>query len=125
MFILNLFVGVVIDKFNRMRDHLSGFNLMTESQRIWVEMQRFMIKQTLFPKKDRKTSIIRKKLLILTESKHFDYFITFCICANTIIMAMRYYNMPLTYAKVLEDINFGFSIIFNIEFLLKFLALCR
>ena len=38
MFILNLFVGVVIDKFNRMKDKLCGFLLMTDYQRSWVEM---------------------------------------------------------------------------------------
>jgi len=29
MFILNLFVGVVIENFNRMKDKLSGYILMT------------------------------------------------------------------------------------------------
>lgn len=44
---MNLFVGVVIENFNRMKDKLCGYVMMTQSQRYWVEMQRFMIKQKL------------------------------------------------------------------------------
>ena len=44
MFILNLFVGVVIENFNRMKDKLCGYVLLTDEQRNWVEMQRFMIR---------------------------------------------------------------------------------
>jgi len=47
MFILNLFVGVVIENFNRMKDKLCGFVMMTEKQRKWVEIQRFMIRKEL------------------------------------------------------------------------------
>jgi len=38
MFILNLFVGVVIENFNRMKDTLCGYVMMTDEQRNWVEM---------------------------------------------------------------------------------------
>ena len=37
IFILNLFVGVVIDKFNRLRDKMFGYLLMTRDQRLWIE----------------------------------------------------------------------------------------
>ena len=50
MFILNLFVGVVIENFNRMKDKLCGFILMTEDQQGWVEMQKFMIRKKLISK---------------------------------------------------------------------------
>lgn len=38
IFIFNLFVGVVIENFSRMKDTLSGFFLMTKEQRNWIEM---------------------------------------------------------------------------------------
>lgn len=36
IFILNLFVGIVIDKFNRLKDKMNGFALMTKDQRDWI-----------------------------------------------------------------------------------------
>lgn len=36
MFILNLFVGVVIDNFNHMKEELGGYILLSEEQRNWV-----------------------------------------------------------------------------------------
>lgn len=42
--ILNFFVGVVIVNFNRMKDKIYGYINMTDDQRKWVEMQRFMIR---------------------------------------------------------------------------------
>lgn len=36
IFVLNLFVGIVIDKFNRLKDHKNGFALMTKDQRDWI-----------------------------------------------------------------------------------------
>lgn len=43
--------------------------------------------------------------------------------ANTICMGMVFYGMSDAYANVLEQFNFVFGIIFNIEMILKLLAL--
>ena len=39
---MNLFVGAVIDNFNRMRETSGGDFLMTETQKEWVKIQEFM-----------------------------------------------------------------------------------
>lgn len=47
IFILNLFVGIVIDKFNRLKDKMCGYSLMTSHQIEWVESEKQMIRLEL------------------------------------------------------------------------------
>lgn len=45
MFVLNLFVGVVIDNFNEMKEELSGTSLLTDEQRQWIEIHKLFLKE--------------------------------------------------------------------------------
>ena len=47
IFILNLFVGIVIDKFNRLKDRMCGYALMTRDQKEWIETEKQMIRLEL------------------------------------------------------------------------------
>jgi len=47
IFILNLFVGIVIDKFNRLKDKMKGYARMTHDQKEWVEAEKNMNKLIL------------------------------------------------------------------------------
>ena len=38
VFILNLFVGVIIEKFNRMHEKLIGYTDMNTDQRKWIDV---------------------------------------------------------------------------------------
>jgi voltage-dependent calcium channel T type alpha-1I len=44
IFVLNLFVGIVIDKFNRLKDRMCGYALMTSNQKEWIESEKQMIR---------------------------------------------------------------------------------
>ena len=47
------------------------------------------------------------------------------IVINTIVMAMRYFNMPSDYGNALEIANYVFSAVFNLECAFKIIALSR
>ena len=47
VFILNLFVGVIIQRFNSMRERLQGYTTNTVKKRKWIDIQRIMMKQKL------------------------------------------------------------------------------
>ena len=47
VFILNLFVGVIIQRFNSMRERLQGYTTNTVNKRKWIDIQRIMMKQKL------------------------------------------------------------------------------
>ena len=36
IFIIKLFVGIMIDRFNRLKDQMRGYNLMTRDQKDWI-----------------------------------------------------------------------------------------
>ena len=91
IFILNLFVGIVIDKFNRLKDKMCGYALMTRDQKEWVETEKQMIRLDLELKK---TLPINDNELIayhISSHKYFENLITVCIFCSTTIMALKYY----------------------------------
>jgi len=87
-FILNLFVGVIIDNFNTIKEELGGIKLLTIEQRNWVEIQKLFLKNT--PEVLIKPpSGYRNVLWRISKNPYFDNFITFCILANSAIMALK------------------------------------
>lgn len=40
IFILNLFVGIVIDNYNRNKEKMKGYSLMSKDQKEWVEAEK-------------------------------------------------------------------------------------
>lgn len=118
LFILNLFVGVIIDNFNKIKEaeEIGGKGLfITEDQRKWIEIQHIMLRKSLKFRTPEPKNRIRKKIYDFVNHQYFDIFIMVCILLNTIIMAMRYNRMSKTYERVLESMNYVFSVIFNLE----------
>jgi len=45
LFIINLFVGVILDNFTIIKEEMGGIRLLTPEQRNWVEIQKLFMKQ--------------------------------------------------------------------------------
>jgi hypothetical protein len=43
--VLNLFVGVIIDNFNMIKESNSGVSIFRKEQKLWVEIQRLFLKK--------------------------------------------------------------------------------
>ena len=43
-FIVNLFVGVIIDNFNMIKRENAGIKMLTQEQKTWVEIQKLFLK---------------------------------------------------------------------------------
>lgn len=125
MFILNLFAGVVIENFNRQKDKLCGYVMMTKEQKSWVEMQRFMLKKGLKSKRVVPEEACRRFFYNIVTTKSFDIVIFTSIVVNTIMMSLRYFDMPVEYRQALDAANYFFVAIFNIECLMKLIAYGR
>jgi len=123
MFIMNLFVGVVIVNFNRMKDKLCGYVNMSDQQRKWVEMQRYMIRLRLQKKRELPNEGIQKTFLKIISMDLFDNLVMMAVFLNTIFMAMRFFDMPETYDFVLEVANYTFAGIFNVECIFKLIGM--
>jgi voltage-gated cation channel len=91
LFILNLFVGIVIDKFNRLKDRMCGYSLMTSHQREWIETESATARLNLLKLEEPPESTIRLICWKIAVSQYFEAFIVICIIGSTVEMSLMYY----------------------------------
>ena len=122
-FLLNLFIGVVISNFNREKDKIGGNNLLTDRQKNWIDTKLIALKTR--PKKLIKMpeQPFRRFCFLLQENPKFERFIYFCIIVNGIVLAISYYEEPVLYTNILEDMNYFFTAVFTIEATIKITAI--
>jgi len=122
-FILNLFVGIVIATFNREKERLGKNFLLTDQQKEWLSM-----KVVIFSSKPKKLirnhkSKVRRVALSITNSIVFEYFIIACICINTLVLMIKWYDEPVGVSQTTEIINDSLVVIFTFEAVIKILGL--
>lgn len=121
-FIINLFVGVVIDNFNKIKEKDEmGNNFVTQEQRAWIAIQKVCLSKNLMKEIQRPKGyqIVFTKI---TEHPSFEYFITGCIIANTVAMACVHYRQSDGFIFALEILNYFFAVVFNFEMIMKLLS---
>lgn len=90
-FIINLFVGVVIDNFNTIKEKEELENMfVTEEQRLWIEIQKVGQSKKLKMKIEEPEGC-RLSFYNLVNSSIFENVITLFIFLNTIMMAIKHY----------------------------------
>ncbi|XP_059138724.1 voltage-dependent T-type calcium channel subunit alpha-1G-like isoform X5 [Physella acuta] len=129
-FVLNMFVGVVVENFHKCR----------ESQEIEERAKRAAKRQEKLDKKRKSeapkassemreppywANYTHSRLFIHTviNSKYFDLAIAAVIGLNVITMAMEYYMMPPELEHALKIFNFFFTSVFILEAAMKIIAL--
>ena len=124
VFLLSLFVGVVNDNFARIREkeEVGGIDFLTEAQKEWIEMQKFLIRRPLHLKQELPAHPGRLRVWRVVNGRTFEWFIMAVIIMNTIIMGIKYYRMDHDFLEALEIINYFFAAIYNIEAILKIFA---
>lgn len=129
---LKLFAGVVIDKFNRLRDERSGMAFMSDEQKEWVETRKLI--QTIRPLtiETPPSGCIRRPAYNLATHKLFELFVMLMIILNVALMAADYYHaVPLSATGprpepmpfVMEYLNLFFSVFFIGEASIKLIGL--
>ncbi|XP_053193705.1 voltage-dependent T-type calcium channel subunit alpha-1H [Scomber japonicus] len=127
-FVLNMFVGVVVENFHKCRqDQEEEEARLREEKRLkMIEKKRRSKENEGAEAKQRPYyadySPIRLTIHTLCTSHYLDLFITFIICINVFTMSIEHYNQPQYLEEVLKYCNYVFTIIFVIEALLKLLA---
>lgn len=121
-FVLNMFVGVVVENFHRCR----------EEQEKEERARRMAKRARKMEKKRRKmrrppyyTNYSRSRLVIhnVVTSKYFDLAIAAVIGLNVVTMAMEFYLMPPELESALRIFNYFFTAVFIIESVCKVVAL--
>jgi len=91
-FFMNLFVGVIIAKYNR-ENELAGKNhLLTETQRKWLQNRMNIIFSQPVYKMVMPSNQLRQPFFYIAESIFTQVFIIICILVNTIILSLQWYG---------------------------------
>ncbi|XP_056135687.1 voltage-dependent T-type calcium channel subunit alpha-1I-like [Lampris incognitus] len=120
-FVLNMFVGVVVENFHKCRQHQE----VEEAKRREEKRQRRMEKKRRKAQKlPYYASYGRARLAIhtLCTSHYLDLVITFIICINVITMSLEHYSQPQSLETTLKYCNYFFTSTFVIEASLKLVA---
>uniref|UniRef100_A0A8C9Z7U3 Calcium channel, voltage-dependent, T type, alpha 1H subunit a n=1 Tax=Sander lucioperca TaxID=283035 RepID=A0A8C9Z7U3_SANLU len=130
-FVLNMFVGVVVENFHKCRqDQEEEEARLREEKRLkMIEKKRRTILQDLLVSYliskmpyYADYSPMRLSIHTLCTSHYLDLFITFIICINVFTMSIEHYNQPQYLEEVLKYCNYVFTCIFIVEALLKLAA---
>jgi hypothetical protein len=122
-FILNLFVGVVMDNFNKLKEQTEmGSSFVTEEQQSWVDAMRLGLSINL-SKKIVPPAGWRRHVFDFCMNSVFENTIMFFIGANTVAMAVNYDGMPGSLSDALKNLNYFFAFVFNMEMIFKLIAL--
>ena len=122
-FILNLFVGVTIDKFNEMKSE-KGAILLTANQQQWLAMRQNAFKAGPAKRPERPLgNPLRKMCYDVWEKPQFDAFIIIIILINVLFMAMEHYKMSPEWTMCMFVSNLIFSAIYSLEAIIKLLAI--
>ena len=114
-FIVQLFVGVIIDNYNR------EMNILTEEQKRWVLLRRVMMNMgpdSLVRPKQKWRLVVYK----VVRSSAFDQLIIALVVLNTMFMAMTHWDMTVSFIEILAVVNLFFVIIFLLEMIVKLIA---
>eukprot|EP00947_MAST-08B_sp_MAST-8B-sp1_P005525 g5525.t1 len=124
MFTLNLFVGVIIDQFQKTKEKLGGRGLITEEQEAWIKI-RLLVEALRLPSKPPPLPRLQCRRPFHRVSLHpyFDAFIMTIIIVNTLCMCLTFYGMPPEMEDALLVCNYVFAAIYNIEAVVKIVGL--
>ncbi|VDD85848.1 unnamed protein product [Enterobius vermicularis] len=132
-FVLNMFVGVVVENFHKCKEALEA-ELKERAKQKRLQRKLELQKYEMFyaaKKKKPKTTVPywtqygRRRLLVhsIITSKYFDLAIAAVIGVNVISMAMEFYMMPNGLKYTLKALNYFFTSIFTLEAGLKIYAI--
>ncbi|KAK6111561.1 Ion transport family protein [Brugia pahangi] len=132
-FVLNMFVGVVVENFHKCKEALEAeMKEQARKKRLERKLKRQQYETEYGQKKKRREksqpywqSYGPSRLFLnnIVTSKYFDLAIAAVIGVNVISMAMEFYMMPAGLKYVLKTLNYFFTAVFTLESAIKLIAL--
>ncbi|RLN96091.1 hypothetical protein BBJ28_00027013 [Nothophytophthora sp. Chile5] len=121
-FVVNLFVGVIIDNFNRTKAALGGDYMLTPEQKKWIEAQKAASRvgpvRILKPPRHP----VRRAFFFFVKRQRFEWFIMICIITNTLLMATQYFGESSLQIDIVNFLNEIFAAVFTLEAVMKLMA---
>lgn len=129
LFIRNLLVGVVVQRFKELKKHEKKFQHLSEEEKEWIHAQKIMlkfrpIKQYNMVDSEGKPIHQMNKFYLFCEkivlSSQFETIIIILIGLSIVTLLIQHAGSTKKYDNILEILNFSFTFLFNVELILKF-----
>lgn len=121
-FAVNLFVGVIIDNFNKMKAALGGDFMLTPEQRKWIEAQKAALRVGPIRIIKAPKHPTRHIFYDVVKNPKFEWAIIVCIVINTLLMAAQFFGEPTLQITVINVLNEFFAMVFTLEAVMKLIA---
>ena len=128
-FALNLFVGVMIDNFGRVKDNQrtgknkKGSMFMTPEQQEWIRTYQLVKLIKPHATKVAPSDWIGMKMFEVQNHKYFEGTVLACIALNSIVLSISNFGMSDKLMEAIDVVNMIFAFIFTLEMAIKVLAL--
>ncbi|XP_057317031.1 sodium channel protein 60E-like isoform X2 [Hydractinia symbiolongicarpus] len=124
-FILNLFIGVIIDNFNRLKQQYEdGVGIfLTPGQRNWINTLKAASLKKPSRRLTRPKAKWRAALFDFIHTKYFEFFIMSVILLNMLTMMIQHDRQSDEVTLALEYLNYLFTGIFTIEAVVRLTAM--
>ncbi|XP_042553941.1 voltage-dependent T-type calcium channel subunit alpha-1I [Dipodomys spectabilis] len=120
-FVLNMFVGVVVENFHKCRQHQEAEEARRREEKRLRRLEKKRRKAQRLPYY---ATYCPTRLFIhsMCTSHYLDIFITFVICLNVVTMSLEHYNQPTSLETALKYCNYMFTTVFVLEAVMKLVA---
>jgi len=124
---MNLFIAVLIDKFNKLHEQFNGSAFLTNAQRRWSKFYKIAAATKLSAAIPISTHPVRKYFQErigqpAEQDFVFEMFILACISLNAVVIATQHYEQPYGLTVFIVVMNAIFNAIFALEAALKLVA---
>ncbi|XP_052740095.1 voltage-dependent T-type calcium channel subunit alpha-1G [Bicyclus anynana] len=121
-FVLNMFVGVVVENFHRCREEQEKEERVRRAAKRALQMEK---KRRKMHQRPYYADYSQTRLFVhnVVTSKYFDLAIAGVIGLNVVTMAIEYYRMPPALQYALKIFNYFFTAVFILEAAMKLVAL--
>ncbi|CAH2106214.1 unnamed protein product [Euphydryas editha] len=121
-FVLNMFVGVVVENFHRCREEQEKEERVRRAAKRALQMEK---KRRKMHQRPYYSDYGQTRLFVhnVVTSKYFDLAIAGVIGLNVVTMAIEYYKMPPALQYALKIFNYFFTAVFILEAAMKLVAL--
>ncbi|KAF4319441.1 hypothetical protein BBO99_00002107 [Phytophthora kernoviae] len=122
-FFIQLFIGVVIENFSRMKETLDGTRHLSCSQREWLLISETVL--NLRPARKIRTprNALRRFCFDVARSSLLESVTMGAIMLNTFLMGLTYFGEEDLYAHIIEYANVFFTTMFALETVAKIIGL--
>lgn len=121
--VLNMFISVIIQKFQAESQKLNGLSALSDTQREWIRVQRFMASVSPITKPKEPEAKWRLVFYKIVQTKCFENTLTTMILLNVLCLCAEFYGASKLYLKWLDRINLFFVFFFTLEAVMKMIGM--